>query len=88
MATVIVGCDALLLLCWWMQLPNASLLTVWPEFHNGVAAGLRVRRGSTRLTRSWINQHDPEVRRSPISNADVSGFAVTCLCSPYHVVAD
>ena len=24
------------------QLPNAAQLTIWPEFHNGVSAGLRL----------------------------------------------
>ena len=30
-----------------------SDLTLWPEFHNGVAAGLRLHPGS-KISRSWI----------------------------------
>jgi len=29
-------------------------LTLWPEFHNGVAAGLRISPGSSKITRNWI----------------------------------
>jgi anaphase-promoting complex subunit 1 len=43
------------------QFPNAAQVTVWPEFHNGVAAALRVQPGSNALTRTWINSHKPEV---------------------------
>ena len=33
-------------------------LTAWPEFHNGVAAGLRLAPGA-RLTRTWIAYNSP-----------------------------
>lgn len=34
-------------------------ITAWPEFHNGVAAGLRMAPGGTRLTRTWIVYNRP-----------------------------
>ncbi|KAK9834947.1 hypothetical protein WJX84_010452 [Apatococcus fuscideae] len=37
----------------------ASELTAWPEFHNGVAAGLRLSRGCAQLTRTWIVYNKP-----------------------------
>lgn len=34
--------------------------TYWPEFHNGVAAGLRVAAGPEKLSRAWIIYNKPE----------------------------
>lgn len=36
----------------------------WPEFHNGVAAGLRLCSHSGRLTRSWIEYNRPKTETS------------------------
>lgn len=35
-------------------------LSAWPEFHNGVAAGLRLAAGGTQLSRTWIVYNKPE----------------------------
>ena len=37
-----------------------SSLFMWPEFHNGVAAALRISAGVTALTRTWIEYNRPE----------------------------
>jgi anaphase-promoting complex subunit 1 len=37
----------------------AAELSLWPEFHNGVAAGLRLASGVTNLTRTWIVYNKP-----------------------------
>jgi len=37
----------------------APELSLWPEFHNGVAAGLRLAPGVTSLTRTWIVYNQP-----------------------------
>jgi anaphase-promoting complex subunit 1 len=34
-------------------------LTAWPEFHNGVAAGLRLAPGTHQLTRTWVVYNKP-----------------------------
>ncbi len=34
--------------------------TAWPEFHNGVAAGLRLTPSGHQLTRTWIVYNKPE----------------------------
>lgn len=34
--------------------------TAWPEFHNGVAAGLRLAPSGHQLTRTWIVYNKPE----------------------------
>ncbi|KAJ7525602.1 hypothetical protein O6H91_17G058400 [Diphasiastrum complanatum] len=39
---------------------NISDLTSWPEFHNGVAAGLRLAPGQTKITRTWIVYNKPD----------------------------
>ncbi|KAF9112479.1 Anaphase-promoting complex subunit 1 [Mortierella sp. AM989] len=36
----------------------------WPDFHNGVAAGLRISPNSTDVTSSWITYNIPEVLNS------------------------
>ena len=33
--------------------------TAWPEFHNGVAAGLRLAPGTHQLTRTWVVYNKP-----------------------------
>jgi hypothetical protein len=33
--------------------------TAWPEFHNGVATGLRMASGGHQLTRTWIVYNKP-----------------------------
>lgn len=33
--------------------------TAWPEFHNGVAAGLRLAPGAHQLTRTWVVYNKP-----------------------------
>ncbi|KAK9796665.1 hypothetical protein WJX73_002436 [Symbiochloris irregularis] len=37
----------------------AADFTAWPEFHNGVASGLRLAPGAMRLTRAWIVFNKP-----------------------------
>jgi len=37
-----------------------TLLTEWPLFHNGCAAGLRVRPGRSAMSRTWVNYHTPQ----------------------------
>ncbi|KAH7290973.1 hypothetical protein KP509_30G071400 [Ceratopteris richardii] len=39
---------------------NLSDLTSWPEFHNGVAAGLRLAPCQDKITRTWIVYNRPE----------------------------
>ncbi len=43
-----------------VHVPDGANVTTWPEFHNGVPAGVRVMPGTTRLTRSWVRQHKAE----------------------------
>jgi anaphase-promoting complex subunit 1 len=40
------------------QLPEN--LTCWAEFHNGVAAGLRVSQAQSKITRTWIIYNKPD----------------------------
>ncbi|KAL3687507.1 hypothetical protein R1sor_013816 [Riccia sorocarpa] len=39
---------------------NIPDLTSWPEFHNGVAAGLRLAPGQGKISRTWIVYNKPE----------------------------
>ncbi|EFJ11009.1 hypothetical protein SELMODRAFT_126964 [Selaginella moellendorffii] len=39
---------------------NVSEFTSWPEFHNGVAAGLRLAPGQAKITRTWIVYNKPD----------------------------
>jgi anaphase-promoting complex subunit 1 len=39
--------------------PNAAELTLWPEFHNGVAAGLTIIPEGSVITRNWIMYNKP-----------------------------
>ena len=39
--------------------PMAEEITMWPEFHNGVAAGLRLASSQASLTRTWIVYNKP-----------------------------
>ncbi|CAM6122933.1 unnamed protein product [Calypogeia fissa] len=39
---------------------NITDLTSWPEFHNGVAAGLRLAPGQGKITRTWIVYNKPD----------------------------
>ena len=39
--------------------PIAEEITMWPEFHNGVAAGLRLASSQASLTRTWIVYNKP-----------------------------
>ena len=44
--------------------------TAWPEFHNGVAAGLRLAPGTHQLTRTWV-----------VYNKPPGGACLTCTCT-------
>ncbi|CAM6126515.1 unnamed protein product [Calypogeia fissa] len=44
----------------WRALCNITDLTSWPEFHNGVAAGLRLAPGQGKITRTWIVYNKPD----------------------------
>ena len=51
----------------WRRRPSASAgggafceHTAWPEFHNGVAAGLRLAPSGGQLSRTWIVYNKPE----------------------------
>jgi anaphase-promoting complex subunit 1 len=39
---------------------NLTDVTSWPEFHNGVAAGLRLAPGQAKITRTWIVYNKPD----------------------------
>ncbi|BBN07484.1 anaphase-promoting complex subunit 1 [Marchantia polymorpha subsp. ruderalis] len=39
---------------------NIADLTSWPDFHNGVAAGLRLAPGQGKITRTWIVYNKPD----------------------------
>eukprot|EP00899_Mesostigma_viride_P028297 jgi/Mesvir1/8652/Mv02596-RA.1 len=38
---------------------NGPALLAWPQFHNGVAAGLRLSRGQAKIARTWIVYNRP-----------------------------
>ena len=38
----------------------AADVTAWPEFHNGVAAGIRLAPGGGGLTRTWVVYNKPK----------------------------
>lgn len=42
------------------QTPNPEVFSQWPQFHNGVAAGLRVSPDQTEITRTWIVYNRPD----------------------------
>ena len=39
--------------------PSAQEVLVWPEFHNGIAAGIRLAAGQASLSRTWIVYNKP-----------------------------
>jgi anaphase-promoting complex subunit 1 len=39
---------------------NLADVTSWPDFHNGVAAGLRLAPGQTKISRTWIVYNKPD----------------------------
>lgn len=39
---------------------NLTDVTSWPDFHNGVAAGLRLAPGQTKISRTWIVYNKPD----------------------------
>ena len=42
-------------------MPGAAAdVTAWPEFHNGVAAGVRLAPGGGGLTRTWVVYNKPK----------------------------
>ena len=67
---------------------NAALypkdFTLWSEFHNGVAAALRLRSGMTHLTRSWVRQHE-EARPSAGTAGLLFGFGLRGILSSLRV---
>jgi hypothetical protein len=48
--------------------------TAWPEFHNGVAAGLRLAPGTHQLTRTWV-----------VYNKPPGGARLPCSCAMHEL---
>ena len=62
----------------------AADVTAWPEFHNGVAAGIRLAPGGGGLTRTWVVYNKPKTpnytHAGMLMGLGLAGAQHSCAC--------